>query len=183
MWGFIELTHINQSLKTFHVTEYIYIFKIFVWLCEVLFVAFRIFYLRWACKIFSCSRRTLSCGTWGLVPWPGIEPGPPALGVQSVSHWTIREVPHIYIFLKMKVYNFCEQRGAIEDVRVNECHSEKPAGMSHTRLSPERWSFFPQSLTWTPKWLPSWRATNSREAIFGWPAGTMPPSSRRWWSI
>ena len=28
-----------------------------------------------------------------LVPWPGIEPRPPALGVQSLSHWTIRQVP------------------------------------------------------------------------------------------
>ena len=25
----------------------------------------------------------LSCGMWNLVPWPGIEPRPPALGVQS----------------------------------------------------------------------------------------------------
>ena len=28
-----------------------------------------------------------------LVPRPGIEPGPPALGVWSLSHWTPREVP------------------------------------------------------------------------------------------
>ena len=29
---------------------------------------------------------------WDLAPLPGIEPGPPALGVQSiVSHWTARE--------------------------------------------------------------------------------------------
>ena len=37
----------------------------------------------------------LSCGLWGLVPWPGIEPGPPALGAWSLSHWTAREVPDI----------------------------------------------------------------------------------------
>ena len=30
---------------------------------------------------------------WDLVPWPGIEPRPPALGAQSLSHWPIREVP------------------------------------------------------------------------------------------
>ena len=35
---------------------------------------------------------TLSCGTWDLVPWPGIECVPPALGVRSLSHWPIREV-------------------------------------------------------------------------------------------
>ena len=35
----------------------------------------------------------LSYHTWDLVPWPGIEPGRPALGAQSLSHWTTREVP------------------------------------------------------------------------------------------
>ena len=30
---------------------------------------------------FSCSMQTLSGGMWDLVPWPGIEPGAPALGV------------------------------------------------------------------------------------------------------
>ena len=34
----------------------------------------------------------LSCGMWDLVPWPGIKPEPPALGVWSLSHRTIREV-------------------------------------------------------------------------------------------
>ena len=28
-----------------------------------------------------------------LVPWPGIEPLPPGLGMQSLRHWTTREVP------------------------------------------------------------------------------------------
>ena len=35
----------------------------------------------------------LSCGMRDLVPWPGIKPGPPALGAQSLRHWTTREVP------------------------------------------------------------------------------------------
>ena len=35
----------------------------------------------------------LSCGMWDLVLWPGIEPGPPALGMQSLSQWITREVP------------------------------------------------------------------------------------------
>ena len=35
----------------------------------------------------------LPCGTWDLVPWPGMETGPPALGMQSLSHQTTREVP------------------------------------------------------------------------------------------
>ena len=38
-----------------------------------------------ACEIFSYDM-------WDLVPWSGIEPGPPALGAWSLSHWTTREV-------------------------------------------------------------------------------------------
>ena len=38
-----------------------------------------------ACKIFDlhCSMWDLSCSMWDLVPWPGIEPRPPALGTRS----------------------------------------------------------------------------------------------------
>ena len=43
----------------------------------------------------TCSVRALSCGIRDLVPWPGIEPGPPALGAWSLNHWTTREVPKI----------------------------------------------------------------------------------------
>ena len=35
----------------------------------------------------------LSYGIWDLVPWSEIEPRPPALGFQSLHHWTNREVP------------------------------------------------------------------------------------------
>ena len=31
---------------------------------------------------------------WNLVLCPGIKPGPPELGVESLSHWTSRQVPH-----------------------------------------------------------------------------------------
>ena len=40
----------------------------------------------------------LSCGMWDLVPWPGIKPGPPALGVRSLCRWTDREAP-VLVFL------------------------------------------------------------------------------------
>ena len=35
----------------------------------------------------------LSCSMWDLVSRPGIEPGPPALGMWSFSYWITREVP------------------------------------------------------------------------------------------
>lgn len=34
------------------------------------------------------TRRIFSCGLWDPLPWPGIEPGPPTLGSQSLNHWT-----------------------------------------------------------------------------------------------
>ena len=46
-----------------------------------------------ACRMCSCGMQTLSCGMWDLVSWPGIKPRPPALGGQSLSHWTTSEIP------------------------------------------------------------------------------------------
>ena len=39
-----------------------------------------------------------SCGMWDLVPGPGIEPGHPALGACSLSHWITREVSIFFFF-------------------------------------------------------------------------------------
>lgn len=41
---------------------------------------------------FSISMWALSYGIWNLLPQPGTKPGSPALGAQSFSHWTTREV-------------------------------------------------------------------------------------------
>ena len=38
--------------------------------------------------------RIFSCGMWDLVPRPGIEPRPPALGAQSLSDWTYMKSLH-----------------------------------------------------------------------------------------
>ena len=46
-----------------------------------------------------CGMQTVICGMWDLVPRPGIEPGPHALGAQSLSHWTTREVSCVIIFI------------------------------------------------------------------------------------
>lgn len=40
----------------------------------------------------------LSCCRWDLVPRPGIEPRPPALGAWRLSHWPTREVPSVVAF-------------------------------------------------------------------------------------
>ena len=66
-------------------------FYLLIWLCWILVAAH---------GIFSCSMWTLSCGMWGLVPWPGIKPGPPALGAQRCSHWTTREIPIVPVLMR-----------------------------------------------------------------------------------
>ena len=43
--------------------------------------------------LFSCCT---ACGI--LVPWPGIEPGAPAVKVPSPNHWTAREFPRVRAF-------------------------------------------------------------------------------------
>ena len=37
--------------------------------------------------------RTINCGLWDLALLPGLELEPPALGAQSLGHWTTRKVP------------------------------------------------------------------------------------------
>ena len=54
----------------------------------------------WYAGCFSCDVWILSCGMWDLVSWPGIVPGPPTMGAQSLSHWTTRKVSlsNLYVF-------------------------------------------------------------------------------------
>ena len=42
---------------------------------------------------FICGIWALRYRIWDLVPWPVIQPRPPALGAWSHTHWTTREVP------------------------------------------------------------------------------------------
>ena len=42
---------------------------------------------------FCGMRESLRCGMRDLVPQPGIEPRPAALGARSLNHWTTREMP------------------------------------------------------------------------------------------
>ena len=67
----------------------------------------------------------LSCSLWDLVPWPGVEPGPSALGEWSLSHWTTREVLRFQfadILGKIQLWRECwPHRGSTADLfRVME---------------------------------------------------------------
>ena len=50
--------------------------------------------------------RSFRCSMWDLVPWSGMEPGPPVLGAQSLSHWTTREVSVVLEFWSWFCYCF-----------------------------------------------------------------------------
>ena len=49
--------------------------------------------LEWVAIFFLSFMQILSCSMWDLVPRPGMEPRPPALGEQRVSPWITREAP------------------------------------------------------------------------------------------
>ena len=68
---------------------------LFVWIHQILVAT---------SKIFTCGMQTLSYSMWDLVPWPGIEPGPPALGMQSLS---FREVAELDYVLLKESYKGC----------------------------------------------------------------------------
>ena len=53
-----------------------------------------------ASLVVACELLVAAC-LWDLVPWPGIEPGPPALGARSLNHCAIREVAEIIEFRKI----------------------------------------------------------------------------------
>ena len=84
-------TSIGQLAKLISASieqAYIYLFTVilkylFIWLCQVLSVA---------CGICSYCVRD-------LVPWPGIEPGPPALRAWNLSSWTTSEGLSRHIFM------------------------------------------------------------------------------------
>ena len=48
----------------------------------------------------------LSCGMWDLVPQPGIEPQPPALGARSLTHWATREFSPLLFFICLFLLHF-----------------------------------------------------------------------------
>ena len=56
--------------------------------------------------IHSCVHLAAARGI--LVPWPGIEPSPPAVEAWSLNHWTTREVPTPHIYTVSKVLTFPE---------------------------------------------------------------------------
>ena len=97
VWHWVDcLTFVLQNcwcyLSSFIITKspaFIFLFwNIYLFDCTGLGLSFG----RHAGSFFSWGMQTLSCCMWDLVSWPGIELRPPALGMQSLSHWTTRDV-------------------------------------------------------------------------------------------
>ena len=67
---------------------------------------------------------------WDLVPWPGIELRPPALGAWSLNPWTTREVP-VWQFLRtvcLPVYPECNN--LIHISIIEDTHHQKTLTIS-----------------------------------------------------
>ena len=71
---------------------------LFIWLIQILVVAHKITDLHGGMW-------TLSCGMWDLVPWPRIEPGPPALGAWCLGHWSPQKSPYLFLYLCRSLEN------------------------------------------------------------------------------
>ena len=65
------------------------LFYIYVCVCVCVYLYSKIYLFIWLYQLLgACEPLVVACGI--LVPWSGIEPGPSALGAQSLSHWTTR---------------------------------------------------------------------------------------------
>ena len=64
---------------------------------SLLFPSF-FFKMQFSVSGLSCNIYELSCHMWDLVPWPGIKLRVSALEVQSLSHWTTREIHPFFSF-------------------------------------------------------------------------------------
>ena len=51
------------------------------------------FFFFWLSLVLVEALGIFSCSTWDLIPWPGIKPGPLALGTPSHSHFISSKVP------------------------------------------------------------------------------------------
>ena len=60
---------------------------------QLLICGLQVPYLWHVGSLLEACELLLAARMWDLVPWPGIEPRPPALGAQSLIHCATREVP------------------------------------------------------------------------------------------
>ena len=103
----------------------------------------------------SCDIQALSCGLWDLVPWPGIELRPQALGAWSLGHWTTREVPKNTLFSDFRDWTVWETGLQVllngKGVNKSEGRKEERRKEKYRReLKARNSNHFPQSRKWLP---------------------------------
>ena len=59
-----------------------------------------------------------SCSMWNLVSWAGIKPGPPAMRVGSLSHWTPGKVPPKLILNNYSLTVFLKWRNEFSTFKI-----------------------------------------------------------------
>ena len=112
---------------------------------------------------------------WDLVPWPGIEPGPPALGAWSLNHCTTREVP-IFILNESLIINLY-QEGCLSC-----CSFGKHSVVNGSVILYTTWSsywYFESSLWETRRtknkieMIEKWYIPRKRRVVPAFPGGTV----------
>ena len=130
---------------------------LFIWLCWVL-----------VSGIFCC-------GMWNLVPWQGIEPESPALGAQSLSHWTTGKSWVFFQFSSVQSPS-CDQLIATPWTAVHQAFlsitnsRSLPKLMSIVSVIPSNHLILCRPLLLLPSIFPSIRVLSNESALhIRWP--------------
>ena len=108
-----------------------------------------------------------TCGI--LVPWPGIEPAPPALEARGHNHWTAREVPMVFQpFRSQVMWSVCHKCprhpcGTAPGAPACRCPcvADIPAQMSRrSEVGPVCSLLCPQRLVWA-SYAGCWRKAHA----------------------
>ena len=95
-----------------------------------------------------------------LVLWPGIKPGPLALGVWSLSHWTTKEVPH-FLMLNQLYIPRIKSYWLLRKIIILSIMKVKAKSLSHVRLFVTPWTIAYQA--------PPSMESSRQEYWSGWP--------------
>ena len=106
--------------------------------------------LQHAGSLVAAGELIVSCNMWEPVPWPGLKLGLPALGVQSLSHWTIKEVS--------------TKRPA--SISINPEWSVEGVVFALAPSLHSFWSYFSTDLQWHIGHLPTWGVHLSVSNLF-----------------
>ena len=118
--GLPVLSLAELCVKAFMLKFLFYCFILFIWLHWVLAAAAHRVFIS-PCRIFCCSVWTLGCSMGDLVPWPRMEPRPPACRVGCLSHWTTRKVPMLKFLIDAFVSLLWSSLAQLWQMRSKRC--------------------------------------------------------------